>query len=109
MQAVGAGQQGNIGIGEFVHQTVLESGISLGEFPARSPTFDDPRELLTRVVRRAPRVAQDQSLARLLQALVAKPVEDLGDVPVSVVVPAGGRELDLDRPGQKRPQLLQRR
>ena len=56
MQAVGAGQQGNIGIGEFVHQTVLESGISLGEFPARSPTFDDPRELLTRVVRGAPQV-----------------------------------------------------
>ena len=90
MQAVGLGQQGNIGIGEFAHKAVLEWGISLGKFSPRSPTFDDPRELLTRVVGRALEVAQDQPLVRLLQALVAKPVEDLGDVPVSVVVPAGG-------------------
>ena len=90
MQAVGLGQQGNIGIGEFAHQTVLGQGVSLGEPSARSPPFDDPRELLTGVIRRALQVAQDQSLVRLLQVLVAKPVEDLGDVPVSVVVPAGG-------------------
>ena len=108
-RAVRLGQHNEVGIGEFARQAVLGRAISLDEFLARSPAFDDPRELLARVARRMPQVAQDQSLVWFLQAFVTEPIEHFCDVCVSVAVLAARPELDRYRSHKKRPDLLQRR
>jgi hypothetical protein len=109
VQSVRLGQHNEVGIGEFARQTVPRRAIGLDEFLARSPAFDDPRELLARVARRPPQVAQDQSLVWFVQAFVTEPIEHFSDVCVSVAVLAARRELDRFRSHKKRPDLLQRR
>jgi len=103
VQAVGFGQQGDVGFGEAAHKAVLWSAIGFGQLAGTPVPCDQSRQLLPGVACRSLQVAQYQSLVRSPKLAIAKSLEHRFDVTVAFVVLSASLKFDLRSRRQKSP------